>query len=53
MSGTAHSRFPTIPLPENVGIPTGRNAGVPLVEDEFLFFSTTMLGCRMRARCGG
>lgn len=25
-------------LPENVGIPAGRNAGVPLVEGEFLFF---------------
>ncbi len=25
-------------LPENVGIPAGRNAGVPLVEGEYLFF---------------
>ncbi|WP_373277505.1 glycosyltransferase family 2 protein, partial [Brevibacterium paucivorans] len=25
-------------LPENVGIPAGRNAGVPLVKGEFLFF---------------
>lgn len=25
-------------LPENVGIPAGRNAGVPLVDGEFLFF---------------
>ncbi|MGA1146837.1 MAG: glycosyltransferase family 2 protein, partial [Candidatus Nanopelagicales bacterium] len=25
-------------LPENMGIPTGRNAGVPLVSGELLFF---------------
>lgn len=28
----------TLHLPENVGIPAGRNAGVPLVSGEYLFF---------------
>jgi len=28
----------TLALPENVGIPAGRNAGVPLVSGEWLFF---------------
>lgn len=28
----------SVALPENVGIPAGRNAGVPLVEGELLFF---------------
>ena len=28
----------TLHLPENVGIPAGRNAGVPLVEGDLLFF---------------
>ena len=28
----------TLHLPENVGIPAGRNAGVPFVRGELLFF---------------
>jgi len=30
--------FSTLALPENLGIPAGRNAGVPHVSGEFLFF---------------
>lgn len=32
------SGFRGLELPENVGIPAGRNAGVPLVTGEYLFF---------------
>ncbi|WP_010149220.1 glycosyltransferase family 2 protein [Serinicoccus profundi] len=33
-----HEQVKTLALPTNVGIPAGRNAGVPHVEGEFLFF---------------